>query len=151
MKRRGFSLIELIMVVAIVSLIAASAVLLLRNQLLGNLESDTQIIVDRLQESQARAIAGVNGTAWGIHFDNATTTPYYAIFSGASFTAPSTTYYLSGLVQFSQPKSGSTSDIIFNKLTGTAATTGTIVLKLATSASSTKTISVSTQGQITVQ
>jgi len=150
-NKNGFSLIELIISIGILAFVAASAIVIFQNQLIGNLGSDAQIVADRLEDARARAVAGVNGTSWGIHFDNNTTTPYYALFRGSSYTAASSTYFLSGLVAFSAPAQGTTADVIFTKLTGNTAGTTTIILTLASNASSTKSIIVSPQGSITVQ
>ena len=150
-NNRGFSLIETIISIAIIAFAMASAIVIFRSQLVGNLASDSQIMADRLQDARSRAVAGVNGTAWGIHFDNNTTTPYYALFTGSSYTAATATYYLSGLVQFTVPAQGTTTDVVFTRLTGNTAGTTTIVLRLAGDASSTKNIVVSPQGSIVIQ
>ncbi len=151
-SRAAFSLLELMIAIALLLFATASAYVVLRNQLLGNLESDAQIISDRIEEAQTRSIAALNGTGWGIHFDNASTTPFYSLFSGLTYaSSASSTYYLSGLVQFGTPASGSTTDIIFSKLTGEKTGTTTIVIDLKNATASKKTIIVSPQGQITVQ
>jgi len=149
-RRAGFSLFELIIVIGILAFSLRAAFLVFNNQLFGNLASDASILSSRLQDAQARAIAGNAGTSWGLHIDNATATPFYAVFAGTSYSSASSTYYLSSFVQFSQPVSGTTTDIVFNKLTGTLATTTSIILKLRTNASSTETITVSAAGQINV-
>ncbi|MBI2591682.1 MAG: hypothetical protein HYW34_03330 [Candidatus Brennerbacteria bacterium] len=119
-SKKGFSVIELIIVVAFLGLLGSSAVFFLRNQFLGTLESDSQSIKARLQEAQIRAIAGLEGQQWGIHFDNAAAQPFYALFPGASYSAASSTYFLSQIVEFLNPSSGTSTDIIFQKLSGNA-------------------------------
>jgi len=128
-------------------------VIIFRNQVVGDLESDAQIIALRLTEAQSRAISGNAGSGWGIYFDNSGSAPLYSLFLGTTYSAPSSTYYLSNLTQFQTPASGATSTIAFVKLTGRTATTttSTIVLQLRNDTAKTKTITVSTQGKIAVQ
>lgn len=151
MKNKGFSVIELIIVIAFLSLLGASAVFFLRNQFLGTLESDSQTIKARLQEAQVRAISGLEGVSWGIHFDNNATPPFYALFPGASYSTASSTYLLSNLVEFQTPAGGSAKDIVFNKLNGTIATTTSVIIRLKNNTSQIKTITVSGQGRISVE
>lgn len=149
---KGFTLIELIITITFFAIAGAFLVFNLRNQFLGNLESDAQIISSRLAETQSRAIAGLEGNGWGIHFENATnTTPFYAIFPGTSYTQASSTHFLSQVIEFQSPTSGSSTDIIFNKLSGTVATTTSVIIRLKTDTSKTKTITVTAQGKITVE
>lgn len=148
---KGFSVIELIIVVAFLGLIGASAVFFLRNQFLGTLESDSQTIKARLQETQIRAISGLEGKQWGIHFDNNATPPFYALFPGASYSTASSTYFLSNLVEFQTPGAGATKDIIFNKLSGATTATDSVIIRLKNNTSQIKTITVSAQGKISVE
>ena len=150
-KKRGFSLLELLVALAILALSIGSVVIFLRNQLLGNLEGDAQIIAARLGEAQTRAITTIGGYSWGVHFDNSSTAPFYAIFPGTVYSAPSSTYYLSTYIEFQTPAAATATDIVFNKLNGTIATTTSIVINLKTATSSKKTITVTSQGQISVQ
>lgn len=147
----GFSVIELIIVVAFLGLLGSSAVFFLRNQFLGTLESDSQTIKARLQEAQIRAIAGLEGQSWGIHFDNAAAQPFYALFPGVSYSAASSTYILSNLVEFQTPGGGVAKDIIFYKLNGAIATTTSVIIRLKNNTSQIKTITVSAQGRISVE
>jgi prepilin-type N-terminal cleavage/methylation domain-containing protein len=147
----GFTLIELILVVAIMALTVPFAIVVVRNQVAGNLDGDAQSVKSRLAEAQTRAIAGNEGSAWGIYFDNASTTPYYALFVGAAFASASGTYRLSAPVEFQTPAAGVTLSIVFNKLTGTTATTTAVVLRLKANQQQTETVTVTAQGQISVQ
>ncbi len=150
--RSGFSLIELIVVVAIIAITAAGLVYTIQNQSLGNLNTDAQGIADRLAEAQSRAINAVDGVGWGVRFDNTTPgSPKYSIFAGSSFSSAWSTYYLSNVVEFTTPASGATLDVAFKKRTGRVTSTSTIVIDLRTSTSTQKTITVSPNGNITVQ
>jgi len=150
-KNAGFSLIELIITLAILAFTVSSALFIFQNQLIGNLGSDGQIIVDRLEDARSRAISGVNGSAWGIHFDNASSTPFYALFRGTTYSAASSTFFLSGLVQFSTPAANTTTDVVFGRLTGALSATSTIVISLKTNSTLKETITINPQGSVTAQ
>ena len=148
--REGFSLLEVLIVIVILAFSIGAASVVIREQSLGNLSSDAAIVASRLEDAQAKALAGLAGTSWGIHFDNSATTPFYALFSGSSYTAASSTYFLSGVVKFTTPSAGSTTDVVFTKLTGMTATSTIIKLALKSDATKTATITVSSQGKIDI-
>lgn len=146
----GFTLIEVLIASAFLTLAITSALFIFKNQSLGNLESDAQIIAARLKEAQARAIAGANGSPWGIRFDNVGA-PFYALFQGPVYAAPSSTYYLSATVEFQVPATATSVDLVFDKLLGTTATTTSIVIRLKTNTTDARTITVGKSGRIGVE
>lgn len=152
--KKGFSIVEIVISVAFLAILGASAVFLLRNQLVGTLDAEAQAIKTRLLQAEAEAIAGNSGSSWGMHFDNITiSAAYYALFSGPAYGASNatTTYYISKLVEFQTPAAGTSTDIVFNKLTGTVSSSTTIVIRLKSDNTQTKTISIRTQGAVSVQ
>src|SRR3989344_7420093 len=88
--KRGFSIIELLISFTVLGFIALSAFSLISSQRSGTLENEAKIIASRLSGAQARAIAGVAGKQWGIHFNNSSTPPFYALFNGQSYSQAST-------------------------------------------------------------
>ncbi|MDI6821021.1 MAG: prepilin-type N-terminal cleavage/methylation domain-containing protein [Patescibacteria group bacterium] len=150
LKGEGFTLIELLIVSAFLMLVGSVGFFTLRNQQLGNLESDARIIISRLSEAQSRARAGVQGTDWGLYFNNATpSSAFYALFQSSAYTTSTETYYLSNSIEFQTPASGATTSIAFTKLTGRTGATSSIVIRLKNNTSINKTITVRAQGQIT--
>ncbi len=151
--KNGFTLLELIIVVVILSMMVIGMLFILRNQILGNLDGDALIISARLMDAQTQAISGVGGIEWGIHFENpATSSPFYALFGGTSYSnAASSTYFLSSPIEFQTPASGVAIDVVFNKLNGTATGAASIVIRPKSDPSTTKTITVTTEGKISVQ
>jgi len=152
LKNKGFTLIELLIVSAFLMLVGSIGFFTLRNQQLGDLESDARIIVSRLSQAQTMAQAGVQGSGWGLYFDNTTNdSAFYALFQGSVYTTSTETYYLSNAVQFQIPATGASTSIAFAKLTGKTDTpTSSIVISLKNNTNITKTITVSSQGQITI-
>ncbi len=152
-KRNGFTLFELIIVILVVGGVVLASMSIFNNQLLGNLESDAQIIGVRLEEAKIRATAAIENSPWGIYFDYTSSTPSYALFPGSSYSVASDTYFLSNLVEFETPASGASTTVLFEKRTGflSPAVTSTIVIRLKSSPSSTKTITINPQGNINIQ
>ncbi|MEK7465506.1 MAG: prepilin-type N-terminal cleavage/methylation domain-containing protein [Patescibacteria group bacterium] len=151
-QKAGFSLIELIIVVLFLGIAGSAALLMFKNQEIGSLESEAQGVATRVREARGRAFAGVDGLAWGVHFENATTTPFYAIFPGSTYvSASSTVFNLGTLVRYATLSQGSSTEILFTKLSGTIATGTSVQFKLATDASKTKTVSVSAEGKVSVE
>ncbi|MEK7212177.1 MAG: prepilin-type N-terminal cleavage/methylation domain-containing protein [Patescibacteria group bacterium] len=147
----GFSLLELIIATGILGLIFTMGFVVFRNQLIGTLDSEAKIISTRLGGAQNRAITSMHNSQWGIYFES-TSTPFYALFAGASYTgAASSTYLLSNLVEFQTPALGNNTSTVFSKLSGSISATTTVVVRLKSDTAQTKTITVSPGGRISVE
>lgn len=133
-SREGFSLIELAVVIGvmiILSIFIFSSLLSRRSRL--NLDNTARQITASLREAQSRSIAQEGATIWGVHFDNGTTTPFYALFK-TSYSA-STIQSLQRLptsVCFatSSIAQGGTLDITFAQISGLPSTSTSITLNL---------------------
>ena len=146
-------MIEFVLIIFFIVAIASSLTVVLQNQSLGTLDGDAQLIKSVLIDAQLRAINSIQGTAWGVRFDNTvSSSPTYSIFSGTSFVAASTTHYVSKNVQFCFPQSGTTYDFPFNKNTGKLASIKSVVIELRsdTAHSNQKIVQASTQGVLTI-
>lgn len=151
-SRAGFTVMELMLVIVFLALAGSSALFMFKNQEQGTLEAEAQGVVSRVREARARAQAGVDGLSWGVHFENATTSPFYAIFPGGTYvSASSTAYYLSSSVGYGALPQGSSTDIIFTKLSGGSSVSTTIVFALQSDASKTETLLISSEGNIRLQ
>lgn len=122
----GFSLLELLLVVAVLAILGSIGSAYYFN-VVKNIELSTAAsgIISDLQRTQSSSMAGESGMRWGIHFVNGSD-DYYQIFSTPTdFANASTTIasiiYLPQQVVFSDPSDSSNKDIIFERITGTAA------------------------------
>lgn len=146
---RGFSLLELLIVIAIIALLAGAGAGFYRN-IVKNIEiqSVAKVLAGDLRHMRSKSMIGENGLKWGAHIVNVNgDSHYYVLFSTATNYAGGTalaTTTLSSGVAFSDPSAGTSKDIIFTKITGTT-TPATIVL---TSEGSTQTINVTSIGTI---
>ncbi len=143
--QRGFTVLELLIIVAIISVIAAAGAGSYRN--FGKaveLSSTAQVISAELRQMQAKAMIGAGGVKWGVRFVNGTPNDYYELFStpttyaDANKDVTATTTLAKG-TSFSDPAEGATKDIIFSKISGT--TTASTVVITSEGSFSTTTIS----------
>ena len=131
----GFSLLELILVIGILVIISGVvSPFLFGGKTSIEVEEEAKKIAGVLRLAQNKAMSREDGLSWGVHFDNITSTePFYDFFQGNSYTAGTSTerYYLSGVVVFQTPASGTSTAIIFIKRSGSLAngTTTTIAVK----------------------
>ncbi len=129
----AFTLIELLITITIVAVLAVVGTINLfgyRSRL--DLNNAGQEIAVTLKEAQNRSISQEStstqggGSRWGIHFENrATSTDYYDLFWGTTYSATNVASrtFLPTSVTFTNPPSGSSTDVIFAPVTGLAAST----------------------------
>jgi len=149
--RIGFTLMELLIVVGITIVLAGVGISSYVNQQrIKLLDTSVQEIVGYLRYAQQKSMAQEGGNQWGVHFENpASGDDFYALYTGATYTSPEETRYLSSGIECESPTAGNSIDVSFNKLTGTSATSTTqsIIIKSVVT-NSTTTISISGQGLI---
>lgn len=145
---RGISLLEILIVVAIIALLGAAGAGVFRNTVKGiELEETARTLIADLKDVRAKALSGEDDLRWGIHAVN-DTNDYYELFStptnyaDAAKTVSVTTTF-SGGTSFSDPVSGS-KDIIFSKGGGTTTASSLAV----TAEGRTITITITAQGAV---
>ncbi len=146
---RGFSLLEILMVVSILAILGVSGVGYYRN-FAKNVESKSfsQSLISDLKYSRSLSISGENSLKWGVHAVNGAS-DYYEIFStptnyaDVSKTVSSTTTLPQG-VSWATPPESSSKDIIFSRISGTTTADALVV----SSESGNTTINVSSLGVV---
>ena len=154
MTRKGFSLIELVLVVGAIAVIAAIVFPDLRGRRsVTELDLTTRAIGAVLREAQQNALLGASSSAWGVHFDNTDESPFYALYAG-TYTASSTDTraLLPKRLRFraTSVPPGESLDVLFSAGTGRAAQSYAIGIELNETAGSvtSTTITVSQSGNI---
>lgn len=151
MKQKGFTLLEIVIVISITMLMVGFTIssfrLLNQSQALSK-NADTMGTI--LREARSMTLSSKNGTQYGVHLE----TNQAVIFTGAvySSTTPSNLYYpLNSLGTISSINlTSSSTEVVFDRLTGDTPQSGTIILNLLNNPSSTRTINVSSTGLIEV-
>ncbi|KKT36207.1 MAG: Pilin assembly protein [Parcubacteria group bacterium GW2011_GWA1_44_13] len=144
--QKGFSLLELLIVIAIMAILAAVGAGFYRGFAKNvELQSSSKMIASDLRQMRAKSMAGESGYKWGVRFVKDAGGDYYITFStdGTNSTTTATTTLSSG-VTFSDPVSGY-KEVIFNKITGTISTATTTSVTLE---GTTATTTISTIGTI---
>ncbi len=144
--KRGFTLLEILIVVAILAVVATIGTGIYRN-LAKRIEFDEAkaVFISDIKLARASAMSGESALPWGIHIENSTDDTY-AIFSGVSYasgTVDATTTLPIG-VSWTSPSEGSSTDILFSRITGTT-TPATVTM---TSEGVSQTITVTAVGHI---
>lgn len=122
MKRRAFTLIEIVVVLAIFSVLILSGLFMSMDTLRGTLHrSERDVVVSLLQKARSRALANMNQSPWGVCYIE----PAYVIFRGTACTAGLAT---NEPVPASPANLGTfSSPIVFSQLSATT-TAGTVTL-----------------------
>ena len=132
LARRGFSLLEILMVVAILAILGVSGVGYYRN-LAKNVETKnfSQTLVSDLKYARSLSTSGESSLRWGVHAVNGAS-DYYEFFSSSttysdsSMSVSSTTTLPKG-VSWVSPAESASKDIIFTRISGTT-TADTLII-----------------------
>ncbi len=153
--RNAYTLLELLLVIGILlTLMAIGSPFLFGHKLSLEVDEEANRMTGMLRNAQNKALTLQNASAWGIHFDNTGSEPFYDLFWGLTYEVGTTTdrIYLSEGIQYGLPISGSSTTIIFAKRTGTPTAAATISLQnTLTNPPQQKTISINTLGRTTTE
>ena len=143
MKSGGFTLIEVLLSVAIISLITGMSLPILASfNDRNDLDLTTQSIVSQLRRAQTYS-RGVNGDSqWGVYAQNGNA----ILFKGSSYAARDTSYDESTTISPAITVTG-LGELLFAKLDGTPSTTGSLTLT-NTNTNETRTITINAKGMV---
>ena len=145
MKKKGFTLIEILLVVGIITIIAGLSVPFYRSfQVDQEMDIASKEILGTLRDAQNRSITGRDDITWGVHFDLSSNE--YGIFQGTSFSSYSDDSYVVPNVIDMSTNFGD--DVYFSKIIGAPSTAGIIFLE--GDAGTTKQIEITTAGLISL-
>lgn len=151
-KNEAFTLIEVILVIAMLAVVASMSTAVYFGFYQGvRLDETRQDISNNAVLARSKAMQGEESLKWGIRFNNILNdaNDKYEVFASASDYSAGTvkeTFYLPASIEFSDPANGAVKDIIFNKISGTAASASSITI--VDSGGETRTISVNSQGLV---
>lgn len=144
---KGFTLIEVLIALAIVAVIAAVGVTSLSNfNAQEALSVETVKVISLLSKARSQTLSAKGGNAYGVHFEERKA----VLFKGAVYSASdpnNQTQVLHTEVKISALSLlGGGSEVVFKKLTGGTAQSGTVTLSLARNPSVTKLITIAGTG-----
>ena len=149
--KKGFTLSEVLVVLgmlSVISVVVFSIFITFRKS--QSLDLDVETIVETLNQARSQTLSSYNGSVYGVHFIY----PKIILFTGNTYSANDSLnkeiLLNASNVTLTTSLVGGGSDVIFNRLTGSTAQSGTIVLS-APSISKTKTINIYSTGLIETQ
>jgi len=150
---KGFSLIELMIVVAILISVGAIVIPSIASfQEAPQLNNAFEEVISILRIAQNRTLSSEANSKYGVYFDTATTPHQYVLFKGASFSSRDVsydlTYPLLPAVEFYEIDTGDDDEIVFDRLTGFTANSGSISVRLKNDTNKTKTVYIDGSGVI---
>lgn len=148
-NEKGFTLLELVLVVAITVILAATSVPLLLNVTSRNrANAVSREVVSALRLAQKRSMSGLQDSEFGVYFDDSS--KQFIVFRGASYGLnPSDDLVFNYASSITISQSFSSSEVNLEKITGSTADTGTIAI--TDTSGNAESISVSSQGKIELQ
>lgn len=139
---RGFTIVEMITVLALMAVIGAGATVLVRGYANRNdVPATAELVISALSTAQSRARTGLGDDTWGVKLNN----NEIVVFKGASYAtrvvASDEKHGLSSGATFS-----GLTEIVFSKLYGYPSVTGNIIVNAGVIS---KTINLNAKGLVT--
>ena len=140
--QRGFTVIEMLVAIVIVILLASFLSGLFGSYLKRNaLTNAEQMIRSLLQQARSSSLSSKNASSFGVYFASSTIT----LFQGTTYASGDANNIVTSIapyVSVSALNLGGVSQVVFDRLKGSADKTGTIEVSLTASSSQKKTITI---------
>jgi prepilin-type N-terminal cleavage/methylation domain-containing protein len=121
---RGFSLVEVVLVVALISVLAGTFILIDPSFIVKNdVEVSSAVVTESLRRARTLSTASEGDSAWGVHIE----TSRVIVFKGDSFSGRDTSFDEEIAIPSAVSASG-INDVVFGKLRGDPSVTGQITL-----------------------
>lgn len=145
--RRGFTLIELAVVIAVIALVGALALVsFVNSRRVRDLVTSGQNVLSVLRVAQTKAVAGEAASPWGVRFEASR----FILFSGTSFVSSMTTtvYTLPAGIEIANiALTGGGQEVVFRRLDGRTVQSGTFDIRVVGSASQVFSVTIDASGR----
>lgn len=146
-RSRGFSLVEMLVVLAIGVIITAVVVgSFSRSTGLQALDKQTTVALSLLEQARDLTLSAKNAAVYGVHFE----TTKAVLFTGPTYSASASSNVVEPMHYLLQISGisllGGGNDVVFNRLVGDTAQSGTVTLSLLASTTQSKTITIFSTG-----
>lgn len=143
----AFSLIELIISIAIVAVISVAGIVSFSNTNREEaLQLETGKVLSLLEKARAETLSGKSGIAYGVHFEESRA----VLFSGSVYSSTdprNTAQTLHPEIRISSISlAGGGSNVLFSRLSGATAQSGTVRLSARSNANASSTITIASTG-----
>ena len=149
-KHQGFTMIELVVVLAIIVLLMAVVVTpfrAFRNS--KALDTTSEETLALLSEARGSTLSAKDGYRYGVHFESSQA----VLFRGDTYSSGDTTnkaITLDNALEFSSISlAGGGSEVVFDRLTGKTTQSGSVVVRIKSDTSKTRTITIGGTGVAT--
>jgi len=146
--RRGLTLIELTISVAIIALVGLLAMAsFVQSRNVRDLSNSGQELLSILRQAQAKALAGENNSAWGVHLEGAR----FVLFRGTAFSgAPFIEEFVlpANIEMVNITLAGGGTDVVFNRLDGKTNQAGTLDVRVKSAANNTFAVTIDGSGKV---
>ena len=147
-SNRGFTLIELLIVIGVVAILTAGVLVSYRSASGGiELKTNAFKIVDVLNLARQRTIASLGSSEYGVHFEAS----QFVLFKGAAYSAPDPDnifYALPDTLEIADVSLvGGGSEVVFDRITGKTAQSGSLKARLVSDIGKFKTINILSSGR----
>lgn len=120
---KGFSLIEMLLVISITAIIGATTIPVASNFLARNhLKNKTNEVISSLRTAQINALSGKEDSQWGVNISTTQITLYKGSSYAGRDSAFDQSFNIPSIISITQ------AEVVFDKLTGNPDTTATITI-----------------------
>jgi len=151
-SQRGVTLMEIIIVIAIMMILLALTIQSFSKLgAIRALDTNAQVILLELEKARSLTLASKNESQFGVHFATTSVTLFEGSTYDASSASTTVTYFNPAVTITYIALTGSSTSVVFERLTGKTAQAGTITVTLSGQLSGTKTLRIYATGVAEIQ